>query len=538
MKFGPEDLKQAEGTVLAHSLRVGGRRFAKGQVLDAPVLAFLADHGLAQVVVARLGPDDLDENAAAAALAEGLATAEIAVTEPFAGRVNLIAKTAGVLTVDARAVDRLNQVDEAITLATLNNHAQLRKGALVATFKIIPYGIDKNKVFQAKSGFDAGAIRLHPFRSGVADLVLTRTEGFKETLLDKGRVAVQRRLEVLGWRLGKVTVVAHEQSAVAAALDQSRADMMLILGASATSDRQDVAPAAVVAAGGRIDRFGMPVDPGNLLFLGDLQGRPVVGLPGCVRTPALNGADWVLARLACGLTLGTADIANMGVGGLLKEIPERQQPRRARGPVDKGKVELVLLAAGKSSRMQGQNKMLREINGEPLLRHAARAALGSKVASVLVVVPPDAPEHAKALHGLDVQVVIAPDAALGLSASVRAGIAAVSPDSAAVIMALADMPEIAAHHFDALIDGYAPEKEGFIVVPLAPNGKRGNPALFDRRYFESLAGLHGDRGAKPIIDQAGSALVTVTLDEAVLLDLDTPEAWAAWEKNRKTPDKS
>ncbi len=538
MKFGPEDLKRAKGTILAHSLRVGGRQFAKGQVLDAQALAFLADQGVAQVVVARLGPDDLDENAAAAALAEGLASAEIAVTEPFAGRVNLIAKTAGVLTVDARAVDRLNQVDEAITLATLNNHAQLRKGALIATFKIIPYGIDKDKVLQAKSGFDAGAIRLHPFQAGVADLVLTRTEGFKESLLAKGRAAVQRRLEVLGWRLGKVTVVAHEQGAVAAALGQSRADMMLVLGASATSDRLDVVPAAVVAAGGRIERFGMPVDPGNLLFLGTLNGSPVVGLPGCVRAPALNGADWVLARLACGLTVGTADIAGMGVGGLLKEIPERQQPRRARGPVDKGKVELVLLAAGKSSRMQGQNKMLRAVDGIPMLRHAALAALASKVAKVHVVLPPDAPEHAKALQGLDVHRVIAEDAALGLSASVRAGITAVSPDCAAVVMALADMPEIDARHFDALIDGYAPEKEQFIVVPLAPNGKRGNPALFDRRYFEALAGLQGDRGAKPIIDQAGSAVATVALDEAVLLDLDTPEAWAAWENHRKTPDKS
>ncbi len=538
MKFGAQDLKQAEGAILAHSLRVGGRQFAKGQVLDASALAFLADHGVAQVVVARLGPDDLDENTAAATLAQGLASDEISVTEPFAGRVNLIAKTAGVLTVDAQAVDRLNQVDEAITLATLHNHAQLRKGALIATFKIIPYGIDKNKVIQAKSGFDAGAVRLHPFKTGVADLVLTRTEGFKESLLNKGRAAVQHRLEVLGWRLGKVTVVPHEQGAVAAVLAESRADMTLILGASATSDRQDVAPAAVVSAGGRIARFGMPVDPGNLLFLGDLNGSPVVGLPGCVRAPALNGADWVLARLACGLTVRDADIAAMGVGGLLKEIPERQQPRRTQGPVAKGKVELVLLAAGKSSRMRGQNKMLRPVDGIPMLRHAALAALASKVARVHVVLPPDAPEHAKALQGLDVNPVIAEDASLGLSASVRAGIGAVSPDCAAVVMALADMPEIDARHFNALIEGYTPEKERFIVVPLAPNGKRGNPALFDRRYFEALAGLQGDRGAKPIIDQAGSAVATVALDQAVLLDLDTPEAWAAWENTHKISDNS
>lgn len=538
MKFGPLDVTQAKGAILAHSQRVAGRHFAKGSVLEQADLAFLREHGVQQVVVARLGPDDLDENTAAAALAAGLEGVHISVTEPFAGRVNLIAKTAGVLTIDTAAVEQLNLVDEAITLATLRSHVPVREGALLATFKIIPYGVDKKHVMSAKSAISGAFINLHPYQAGVADLILTRTSGFKQSLLDKGRAAVARRFAALGWHLGRVKIVAHEQEAVTAALKTCDGDMVLILGASATSDRQDVAPAAVVSAGGRIDRFGMPVDPGNLLFIGALHDKAVVGLPGCVRAPALNGADWILARLACGLPVGNGEIAGMGVGGLLKEIPERQQPRRARGPVARGKVELVLLAAGKSSRMCGQNKMLRPIDGEPMLRRAARVALASKAARVHVVLPPDAPEHAAALQGLDVQVVVAQEARLGLSASVRAGITAVSPDCAAVVMALADMPEVSADHFDALMDAYDPEKERFIVVPLAPNGKRGNPALFDRRYFEALTNLQGDRGAKPIIEQAAGAVTTVAMDAAVLLDLDTPEAWTLWETGRNEVDKS
>ena len=89
----------------------------------------------------------------------------------------------------------------------------------------------------------------------------------------------------------------------------SRADMLLVAGASATVDRRDVGPSGVVAAGGQIVHFGMPVDPGNLLFIGSLNGVPVVGLPGCARSPALNGADWVLERLACGLAVTAEDIA-------------------------------------------------------------------------------------------------------------------------------------------------------------------------------------------------------------------------------------
>ena len=84
---------------------------------------------------------------------------------------------------------------------------------------------------------------------------------------------------------------------------------------------------ALRAAGGEVTRFGMPVDPGNLLFIGRLQGAEVIGLPGCARSMALNGADWVLSRLACGLAVTSADIAGMGVGGLLKEVPSRPMPR-------------------------------------------------------------------------------------------------------------------------------------------------------------------------------------------------------------------
>jgi molybdenum cofactor cytidylyltransferase len=124
--------------------------------------------------------------------------------------------------------------------------------------------------------------------------------------------------------------VAHRTGAVAEALAASHSDLVLILTGSATSDISDVVPSAIGEAGGAVERFGMPVDPGNLLVLGRIGARPVIGLPGCARSPALNGADWVLERVACGVAVTSADIAAMGVGGLLKEIPTRPQPRDRR----------------------------------------------------------------------------------------------------------------------------------------------------------------------------------------------------------------
>ncbi len=147
----------------------------------------------------------------------------------------------------------------------------------------------------------------------------------------KAEAAVRGRLARLGMDLAEVASVPHDEAAIAAALAPLRGDLALILTGAATSDSHDVAPEGLRRAGGAVTRFGMPVDPGNLLFYGALGNRPVIGLPGCARSPALNGADFVLERIACGIMPTEDDIAAMGVGGLLKEIPIRPEPRERRG---------------------------------------------------------------------------------------------------------------------------------------------------------------------------------------------------------------
>src|SRR5690606_28542062 len=117
-------------------------------------------------------------------------------------------------------------------------------------------------------------------------------------------------------------------------------------------DRNDVIGAGIVAAGGRLERLGMPVDPGNLLLIGELDGVPAIGIPSCAASPALNGFDWVLERVLAGRTPDSAAIARMGVGGLLKEIASRPQPRVGRDAPDDGtkrraaKISCLVLAGG------------------------------------------------------------------------------------------------------------------------------------------------------------------------------------------------
>lgn len=330
MIFGSVPLDRALGAILAHSVPGAEGRLRKGRVLDAADLAALAAAGEGEVTVARLEPGDLGEDAAAARLAAALvpdpAAAGLALSPAFTGRVNLNATAPGVVEVDGARVHALNRVDPSITLATLAPLARVAAGDLVGTVKIIAYAVPGQAVDLACAGL-AGALRVRPVVLGTAGLVLTEVAGQDPKLSAKGRRAVETRLKALGMRLSAVETVDHDEAAIAAALGRVGGEMALILTGSATSDLHDTAPQAVRRAGGRVERFGMPVDPGNLLFLGEMGGRPVVGLPGCARSPALNGADWVLERLACGLAVTGEDIAGMGVGGLLKEIKVRPQPR-------------------------------------------------------------------------------------------------------------------------------------------------------------------------------------------------------------------
>ncbi len=330
MQFGPVPLDQALGAVLAHSVPLREGRLRKGCILGAAEIAALQAGGVGEVTVARLDPGEVPEDEAATRLAQALvpnpAGQLLLPSKAFTGRVNLNATAPGLAEVDVAAVHALNRVHPAITLATLAPLTRVVTGALTGTVKIIAYAVPEAALHAACEVAKA-AIRVRPVVLQSATLILTEVPGMNAKLAAKGRKAVEARVRALGMRLADVVTVPHDAGSVAKGVRGATGDILLILTGSATSDLHDTAPEGVRLAGGLVTRFGMPVDPGNLLFLGSLEGRPVVGLPGCARSPALNGADWVLERLACGLPVGDDEIAAMGVGGLLKEIPIRPQPR-------------------------------------------------------------------------------------------------------------------------------------------------------------------------------------------------------------------
>jgi molybdenum cofactor cytidylyltransferase len=433
--------------------------------------------------------------------------------------------------VDAAAVAAINAIDEAITLATLADFAPAPARGMLATIKIIPFAAPKAALDACIAIAERQPVVSHvPYGALRAALLQTTLPGTKKSVLDSTEGATAVRLASLGGTLAHMRRTPHEVGALAreiAAAATMQFDPILVLGASAIVDRHDVIPAAIEAAGGRIERFGMPVDPGNLLLLGSIGPVRVVGLPGCARSPKLNGFDWVLQRFAAGLPVDAAAIAAMGVGGLLAEIP-RPTPRAGTATQSAPRIAAIVLAAGKSSRMAPANKLFVQIDGRSLIEHAVAAAIGSQAATTVVVLGNEADRVRAILAGRAATLVDNPDYASGLASSLRAGLAAVPADCEGAVVLLADMPGVTSAHVDRLIAAFSP-LEGRAICVAARNGKRGNPVLWAQRFFAEMAALEGDQGARGLVRRHEESVCEVDMpDDGVLTDLDTPEALGAY----------
>src|SRR5262249_10158670 len=391
----------------------------KGTLIGKAEVAALEEAGIAEIVVARIEPGDVSEDEAAAEIAAAVAGEGVRVDRAFTGRANLFAESAGVLVVDKDAIDRLNRVDESITFATLAAYKPVVAGEMIATVKIIPFAVAAKERDAALAVAQAARplVRIAPYRTRKIGIVSTLLPGLAGKVIEKTLRVTEERLAPAGASIVAERRVPHEQGALAKAIEEvlgEGAELVIVFGASAIADRRDVIPAAVEAVGGRIEHFGMPVDPGNLLLVGQARGRPLLGAPGCARSPEEKGLDGVLLRLLAGLDVPGAAIPGMGVGGLLMEIVPRPQPR-AEPPVAAGRrIAAVVLAAGRSTRMGGPNKLLAEIADRPLVRIVVEEALASRAKPIIVVVGHQGAEVEKALAGLLVQLVHNSDFAQGL----------------------------------------------------------------------------------------------------------------------------
>jgi molybdenum cofactor cytidylyltransferase len=410
---------------------------------------------------------------------------------------------------------------------------------MIATVKIIPFAVRSEALDACIAAIkDATLFQVVPFKPHRTALIQTSLPGLKDSILDKTVETTRDRLIELGSTLDWEKRCPHDPAALAPLIEEAvktGAQLVLVAGASAILDRRDVIPAAVTALGGAIEHFGMPVDPGNLLLMARFGEVPVLGLPGCARSPKVNGFDWVLRRVLAGLPVGPDAIRRMGVGGLLSEIGSRPLPRARAGsaaaaiaakPQQRAKIAGIILAAGRSSRMGAMNKLLIPIDGKPMVRRAAEAVLAAQLAPVVVVTGHQRSEVEEALKGLPITFLNNKDFASGMSTSLRVGLNAMPEDCVGAVVALGDMPLITAAEIGQLVNAFNPVEGRAIVVPTR-RGKRGNPVLWARRFFDEMTAAGGDMGARHLFEAYPEAIVEVEMaGDGVLTDIDTPQALA------------
>ena len=339
MRFGPAPLKEALNAISAHSLRLGERVIKKGARLTSDDLAAIQADGRTEVIVALNDAGDMGEDEAAERLSVALSGGHIRRDVANTGRSNLFADTAGVLRVNADAINRLNAVDEAVTFATLPDYRAVERGEMIGTVKIIPFAVPETVIGQALDvAGRVPLIEVKPFHKLKVAAISTLLPGLKPSVINKTLAVLEGRLAPAASTVDFDLRVPHDANDVAQSIKAAiadGADLVVVFGASAITDRRDVFPAAIELAGGRIEHFGMPVDPGNLMLVGEVEGRTVLGAPGCARSPKENGFDWVLQRIMAGIPVKRADLTGLGVGGLLMEIVQRGHPRDPHaGPQD------------------------------------------------------------------------------------------------------------------------------------------------------------------------------------------------------------
>jgi molybdenum cofactor cytidylyltransferase len=319
--------EQALGHILRHNLadQRGRKALSKGHRIAPADLPLLRALGVESLRVAVLEPGDIHEDEAAQRLAEAVCGSGVLAQAPAASRVNLLAEADGIVRVNAERLLQINQID-GLTVATLPSHSLVRARKRVATIKIIPFAVLEAALRQAEAigSSGAGIVALSPLQPHTVGIILVGSAAARERIERGVAPAIEARVVELGSRILATCYVPSDEPAVAAAITNLRAsgaDMLIIAGETSIMDRDDVTPQGIQMAGGRIEHYGAPVEPGNLLLLGYLEGLnksvPVLGAPGCVRSRDTNIVDLLLPRLLAGESITRQDIVALGHGGLL-----------------------------------------------------------------------------------------------------------------------------------------------------------------------------------------------------------------------------
>ncbi len=316
-------VSESIGATLVHNIAgADGRKvFSKGHLVRAEDVEPLRALGKASVYVALLDTDDVREDDAATRIARAVAGDGVAASQARGGRVNFVAARSGFVRVNARSLKRLNEMT-GVTLATIPKYTRVAPKKLVATLKTIGLALPARIVRAAGAiAQEFGvAVSVAPALKQSVAIVLTGSENGRSRVQETFAPPLRARIEEAGARVIMEEFVAEDEAAIADALARGiagGAQIIILAGETSIMDAGDIAPRGIQRAGGKIELYGAPVEPGNLLLLAYRDGVPIIGAPGCVRSRATNVVDLILPPLLLGERVTRAEVVEMAEGGLL-----------------------------------------------------------------------------------------------------------------------------------------------------------------------------------------------------------------------------
>lgn len=316
-------IEESVGGILVHNVADsnGHKALPKGHQLTPADLEKLRALGRTAVYVARLDPGDVRENEAAVRIARAVAGENTQIIQASGGRVNLLATTRGVLKLNEAALTRLNSID-GVTAATLPAHTVVGPRRILATIKTIGLALPERALqeVEALAREWEAAIWVRALTPTRVAVILTGSAEARRRVQETYAEPIRTRVEGLGGQVIPHAYVAEEAEAIAGAITDAMAagaDCVILAGETSIMDADDITPRGIKAAGGAIELFGAPVEPGNLLLLAYCGDVPIIGAPGCVKSRETNVVDLILPRLLGGERVTRADVSALANGGLL-----------------------------------------------------------------------------------------------------------------------------------------------------------------------------------------------------------------------------
>ena len=315
----------AVGQVLCHDMTqiIPGQykdaRFRKGHIVTADDIPVLLSMGKENLYIFELGEEQLHENDAAERMCALCFNEGMSRSEVKEGKIELFAERDGLFLIDREKLNAVNSIDE-LMIATRHGDTAVHAGDKLAGTRVIPLVIDEAKLIEAEKIVGGKPIlELRPFTLRRAGVVTTGSEVYHGRIEDKFTPVIERKLAAYGIAMTEHITVDDGLDNIRAAIEQLRnTDVDLILCTGGMSvDPDDNTPGAIKASGARIVTYGAPVLPGAMFLLGYFDdGRPVMGLPGCVMYAKATIFDLMLPRIAAGVELTRADFTTLGEGGL------------------------------------------------------------------------------------------------------------------------------------------------------------------------------------------------------------------------------